>query len=489
MESSLPRTHLDRQGPQDLWSVPHGPVVGSGAHRRQRRIVRLMALSDAGCILTALIVAYLSRFGDLRMGRGFSLVVLLAPLGWLTVARTYHLYDPHLLSTPEEVRSILSASAVGMGVLSVVAFWSNQSFSRAWLGLAWLLLIALELGTRFVWRAHLRRQRMAGGLRFRTVIVGAGNEAEALAQAAKAPALGFLPVGYVTVGAVQRRSDGFPVLGSLPRLVEIIRANDVECLLVASTEVDPSQMRRILRAARATQVQVRISARLPEVIPTRLHAQPLGNTMALSLEPARFTRAQAAAKRLFDLCLASIALILTAPFLAAVAVAVKATSDGPILFRQTRVGRLGRRFTMYKFRTMHEGAEALRSRLAARNEAGGLLFKIREDARITPLGRVLRRWCIDEIPQLLNVLKGDMSLVGPRPPLPDEVDKYEEWHHERLDVLPGMSGLWQVSDRSDLRFDEYVRLDLFYVENWSLFLDLSILAKTIPAVLLRRGSY
>jgi exopolysaccharide biosynthesis polyprenyl glycosylphosphotransferase len=240
--------------------------------------------------------------------------------------------------------------------------------------------------------------------------------------------------------------------------------------------------------ARKAGVDVHVTANLPELLASRIAVEPLGGVMALSLTPVRLSGAQAAAKRAFDLALGTLALVLTLPIWVAAAVLVKATSPGPVLFRQERVGRYGRRFTVLKFRTMVVDAEERLAELRHRNEADGPLFKLRDDPRITRVGKVLRRMSIDELPQLLNVLGGDMSLVGPRPPLQSEVDAYEDWQRDRLEVRPGITGLWQVSGRSDLSFDEYVRLDLFYIENWSLAFDLYLIAKTIPAMVAARGA-
>jgi exopolysaccharide biosynthesis polyprenyl glycosylphosphotransferase len=190
-----------------------------------------------------------------------------------------------------------------------------------------------------------------------------------------------------------------------------------------------------------------------------------------------------------DLALVSLSLLALAPVLVLIAVLIKLDSPGPVFFRQERVGKNGRRFHMIKFRSMHQNAERLLSILQGQNEATGPLFKMRNDPRVTRVGRVLRRLSLDELPQILNVLKGDMSLVGPRPPLPSEVSKYEDWQLGRLRAAPGMTGLWQVSGRSEVPFHDMVRLDLHYIRNWSLGLDFEILLKTIPAVLTSRGAY
>ena len=193
-------------------------------------------------------------------------------------------------------------------------------------------------------------------------------------------------------------------------------------------------------------------------------------------------------KRAFDVVVAGLGTIIISPLLLVLALAVKVTSPGPVLYRQTRVGQRGRPFTMLKFRTMQVGADAMIESLRREHGVDNLMFKMADDPRVTRIGRVLRKFSLDELPQLINVIKGEMSLVGPRPPLPEEVTRYEDWQFDRLEVPPGISGLWQVSGRSDLSFDDCVRLDLFYIENWSLAYDLYIIAKTLPVLVSRRGA-
>jgi exopolysaccharide biosynthesis polyprenyl glycosylphosphotransferase len=225
------------------------------------------------------------------------------------------------------------------------------------------------------------------------------------------------------------------------------------------------------------------------VLSSRLAPQTIGGVMTLSVNVLQLTRAQAAAKRACDVLVAGLGLLALAPLLLAVALAIKLGSRGPVVFRQERIGLRGRPFTLLKFRTMVAGADQLLEGLREQNEADGPLFKLRHDPRVTRVGGFLRRYSIDELPQLVNVLKGEMSLVGPRPPLAAEVALYEEWQLDRLEVRPGITGLWQVSGRSELPFEEYVRLDLFYVENWSIAYDLFILSKTIPLLVSARGAY
>jgi exopolysaccharide biosynthesis polyprenyl glycosylphosphotransferase len=225
------------------------------------------------------------------------------------------------------------------------------------------------------------------------------------------------------------------------------------------------------------------------VSPSRITIRPLDGLALLSLDRRELGIRQAALKRMFDVVVGTILFVIAVPVMGIVAVLVRITSRGPALFRQERVGKGGKPFVMYKFRSMVKGAEELHEQLVQESGADTVLFKLREDPRVTPVGRVLRRWAFDELPQLWNVVKGDMSLVGPRPALPGETARYSNRLRTRLQVKPGLTGLWQVNGRHELPFADYIRYDLFYVENWSLGLDLYVIGKTLPALLARRGSY
>jgi exopolysaccharide biosynthesis polyprenyl glycosylphosphotransferase len=280
-----------------------------------------------------------------------------------------------------------------------------------------------------------------------------------------------------------------PIMGMVADLRDVIREVGAECVFVAASALSANEMGYVAKAVRLEGVEVRVTATLPEVLSSRVAVQSLGGVTALSLRPVRLTGTQAVIKRAFDIVVAGIGLVLISPVLAAIAVAIKLTSPGPVLFRQKRVGHRGRPFTMLKFRTMRLGADRMVDELRAEHGVEDLMFKMKDDPRVTKVGRFLRKVSLDELPQLINVVIGDMSLVGPRPPLPEEVTRYEDWQFDRLEVPPGISGLWQVSGRSDLSFDDCVRLDLFYIENWSLAYDLYILAKTIPVLVSKRGAY
>ncbi len=472
------------------------PAAGDVAVRapavsnRYRRIGYLMMGTDAIAIVAAMLFAYRIRFGWEGPTTAFLLTsATVVPL-WIGVFAAYALYAIHRHASSEEFRRILAAVSVGVMFVVATSLWSEAALSGGYLVVTWILAILLVLVTRLGWHRFIRRANEAGELTLRTLIVGTNEEAQRLAEQVSPEGSGLDLIGHVETMTSQPGLDGVPVVGDLADLSEVARATRADCVFVASSAVRDEDMRRVTKLARRNGVEVRVSANLPELSTGRLSIQPFAGLMTLSLQPVRLSRPKALVKRALDLTLSIGAILVTAPLWLVTAVAVKVSSHGPVFFRQIRVGRGGKPFTVYKFRTMTNGAEEVLAELRALNEASGPLFKLRDDPRVTRAGRVLRRWSLDELPQLWNVVRGDMSLVGPRPPLPEEVEAYEhDWHFDRLEVLPGITGLWQVSGRSNLSFGDYMRLDLSYVENWSIGFDLFILAKTLPALLSRKGAW
>jgi exopolysaccharide biosynthesis polyprenyl glycosylphosphotransferase len=451
-----------------------------------------MAASDSACVVAALLLAYQFRFAVLWPSSDFLLVLLLVPLATVAIHLGFGLYRIHQFSSAEEFRRIILAVSTLITAIVMCSFWSSASTSRAWVSYAWVLAVTFTGSSRRMWHRRIRRDWAAGRLTFDTLIVGTNQEAQHLAERLSTSKLGYAPLGFVSTRLDDDATvlNGLPVLGSIGGLRPLIHQTGASCVFVAATAVRPEDAKHVLKARRLDGVEIRVTANFPAVLSaTRFTPQSINGLIALSVNAVRLTRSQAIAKRTFDLVVSTLALLALSPVLTAIALAIKLTTPGPALFRQQRVGLQRRPFKVLKFRTMVTGAELMLTDLASRNEADGPLFKVREDPRVTRIGRWLRRYSLDELPQLWNVLRGEMSLVGPRPPLSREVEAYEEWQLDRLEVRPGITGLWQVSGRSDLSFDEYVRLDLFYVENWSLAYDLFILVKTIPMLFLARGAY
>jgi exopolysaccharide biosynthesis polyprenyl glycosylphosphotransferase len=320
------------------------------------------------------------------------------------------------------------------------------------------------------------------------LIVGTDADAVALLHAAqRSPNLGYRVVGFVGSDDIGVRG-GCSVLGRIDQTREILDATGATGVLISLSSVDSEVVNRLTRDLTDDGYHVALSSGLHDIDVVRFRAQDLGGRTLIYVEQVKREGWRAFAKRGFDVTVAVFALLVASPVLAVAAIAIKKTSKGPVIFAQDRVGRDGEVFRVLKFRTMVVDAEQRLAELRAHNEADGPLFKMTSDPRVTRVGALLRKLSIDEIPQFVNVLRGEMSVVGPRPALPAEVEQWSDDVHDRLRVLPGITGMWQVSGRSDTTFDEYKRLDLYYVDNWSLAHDARIVCKTFAAVLAQRGA-
>lgn len=480
------------------------PRRGTASH--YARLARWVALTDVLALEAALVAVWFIRAGPRPVMGSLYVLSILGPPVWLATFMAFRLYELSRLSPAEEFRRVFEAVAVGtalVGITSRLGAMLASPEARGVLSVewgAWTMLISgvLILISRRIWHKYMWRLRRSGRLAYRTVIVGDNREARRISHSLHHRSTGYLPIGMIHTngkefgtGGVPTSAGGdeLPILGRVEDLPRILGLAEIECVFIASSGVEPEVMSDLMDRLRRHDVEVRVSANISETMTTRLMLQQVGGLVALSLKPVRLTGPQAVTKRTLDVALASLAFIVALPVCAVVALAIKLDSRGPILYRQQRIGRHGQPFSILKFRTMVVGADAMLDQLQTRNEATGPLFKLRDDPRATRVGRWLRKWSLDELPQLLNVLKGEMSIVGPRPPLPGEVARYEDWHQVRLEIPPGITGLWQVSGRSQLTFDECVRLDLFYIQNWSIAYDLYIIGKTIPAVLLRKGAF
>jgi exopolysaccharide biosynthesis polyprenyl glycosylphosphotransferase len=477
-----------RRGPLRLGDQLSSAIPGPPPARQQyARMYLLMRVTDGLALVLGVLATQTVHLGMALPTPAFLARLAVTPLLVAMVFAGFGLYRAHLFTSAEEFRRVIIAVSVVIAGLVTVSLWTPAN--RLWVGLSWLSALVLTTFSRRLWHVHVRRARARGRFQARTVVVGLNGESTRVGEVLSDRMSGFLPVGIVASEPEAEDGGELPVLGHLPDLPRVVIETRSDCVFVASSEVSVDEMRFISRTVRRVGAELRVTANLPEVLSRRLALQPVGGVMAFSINPVRLTRSQVLAKRAFDVVFSSVALVLTVPLFALIALAIKLTSPGPVFYRQQRVGQYGRPLTLLKFRTMVEGAETLLDALRPQNEASGPLFKMRRDPRVTRVGRWLRRWSLDELPQLLNVVGGGMSLVGPRPALPDEVSQYDDWHFDRLEVRPGLTGLWQVNGRSDLSFDEGARLDLFYVENWSLAHDIFILMKTLPAVLLSRGAY
>ena len=410
---------------------------------------------------------------------------------WLVSLSFNHLYQARAIERPgEEVKRILHASLLTVGMIVVVAFAVQFTWiSRLWVASVLVLVPSLLIVERAVARRIFTRLRRAGVIGRPVLIVGTDADAIGLMHAAqRSPDLGYRIVGFVGSQDIGRRG-GARVLGGIDDTVSVLEATGATGVLISLSSVESSVVNKLTRRLTDAGYHVALSSGLRDIDIARFRPQDMGGRTLIYVEPVRRDGWRAVAKRGFDVLVALTALVVTAPITICAALAVKRSSPGPVIFKQERVGRDGRTFHVYKFRTMIADAETRKADVAHLNEADGPMFKIAEDPRITKQGRVLRRLSIDEIPQFINVLRGEMSVVGPRPALASEVEQWSEETHERLRVLPGITGMWQVSGRSNATFDDYKRLDLYYVDNWSLAHDLRIVLRTVSVVLARRGAH
>jgi exopolysaccharide biosynthesis polyprenyl glycosylphosphotransferase len=326
------------------------------------------------------------------------------------------------------------------------------------------------------------------GYRRRAVLVGSGKHMEEVGHAlADRSRTRVDVVGYISLSP--RPPNGLRSLGTLEQLSEVLAVERVQEVIIADPDFPQERAVELVDQCHRRGVTVHVAPTTMEILMDRAQFVPGQSVPLFTLRPPVFEGIDFALKRTFDLTLATIGLIVLAPVLLVIAIAIKLSSSGPAIYRSVRPGMAGRPFYCFKFRTMRAHAEQIQADLESLNEKSGAIFKIRNDPRLTRVGRFLRRFSLDELPQLVNVVRGEMSLVGPRPLPMRDFDRLEEWHKKRYLVLPGITGLWQVSGRSELDFDDLVRLDFLYLERWSIFLDLRILLRTIPAVLSRRGAF
>lgn len=488
----------------------HSPTSAQRQRKRVEQKFRLaLLLTDAVMVSLAFGLAYWLRFEagialvpevQPELGQYVRLVALLTPL-WLFLFWFLHLYDLHyLLGGTAEYAKALNACTSGMMAVVLVSFLvPNFQIARAWLVLSWGLSAMLVcIGRLLLRRAayHLRRQ---GLFTARALIVGTNGEAVALAQqlsnrlASGVEIVGFVDAQDGPLSSTQAVSviKGSPVLGDLPSLSELVQAHDIEEVIVAPTAVAREQLIQLPeRLATLPHVQMRLSSGLYEIFTTGMRVSTRNSVPLMSINRVRLDRLETIFKALLDYSLVFLMLPIALPLFAVIALLIKLDSPGPVIYRRRVVGVGGREFDAFKFRTMLvNGDEILAQRpdLMAELQAH---HKLKDDPRVTPLGRFLRRTSLDELPQLINVLLGDMSLVGPRMISPDERAEYGRMQHNLFTVKPGLTGLWQVSGRSDLSYEERVQLDMHYIRNYSIWMDLQILFfQTLPAVLRRTGAY
>jgi len=504
-----------KENPFPIAGPMTGPIAIGRRHRSTRlasvksltqrewskRYRRSVILTDTLIAISAVYAAFLVRFGDEPVGKEaqelyvvLSAVIVAVWLGFLAFTRTR---DRRIIgSGVTEYKRVVNASAFAFGILAIVFLVAKIDIARGY------FILALPVGTlallvsRWMWRNWLISRRRVGEYTARTVVVGKRDDVEyVLAQVEKQNSRSYTVVGAAVVDEdtaepFESRGRTVPVVSHIEGVAQAASNLTADAVIIAgAVDGGSDYIRRLGWDLEGTATELVLAARLTDVAGPRIHFRPVEELPLIHVEIPQFEGGHHIMKRALDVGLTSLGLLLISPLLAFIALAVKLDSPGPVLFRQERVGRNGERFTMFKFRSMITDAEAALPALMAQSEGNGVLFKMRNDPRVTRVGRVLRKFSLDEFPQLWNILTGDMSLVGPRPPLASEVAEYEKDVHRRLHIKPGLTGMWQVSGRSDLSWDESVRLDLYYVENWSITGDLMIMWQTVKVVLKPVGAY
>ncbi len=479
------------------------PLVGRSAGSRycvevawERRLVAVILLVDLASILLSCGAAHLVRVGSAMPGERYAVITTGLAVAWIVAIWLSRGYEARYLTLgSEEFKRTFNASLRVVACIATISYATEAHTGRRLVVIALPLATVVTLLSRYATRKALLQLRRDGRCVYRVIAAGsAAGVADLVRSTRQARYAGMKVVGCcvgqngsIGVTAIE----GVPVLGDLDSIAGAVANAKASTVAVAARgEVSAQALRRLSWELEGTGVDMLVAPALTDVAGPRIHIRPVAGLPLLHVEEPELSGGRRLLKSAFDRTVALVALVLLLPVMLALALAIRLTSPGPVLFRQVRCGRNGRHFTIYKYRSMQVDAEhQLQTLLTENDRADGLLFKIRRDPRVTPVGRWLRRYSLDELPQLLNVFRGDMSLVGPRPPLPSEVARYETDVHRRLLVKPGLTGLWQVSGRSDLTWDESVRLDLEYVENWSLAMDFMILWKTAFAVMKADGAY
>lgn len=487
-----------------------GNALVGGTERRarqsgdwMRRYPRRLSVIDAAVVLWATTGAFLVRFGldenpSSEPLLTYGVLTLALSIGWWMMLGAWDTRSPRVLgSGSDEYKRVLSASIWLFGLVAIFSYAFRYDTARGYVGLALPAGVLGLLAARWMVRQFLCAERLRGQSISRMLIVGGSTAVDHLATSLrKTPLAGYFPVAaYVTYGDNRGLSANrdLPVIGSVADVDAILQAIDaVEADSVAvssGSNLEPLILRRLGWALAAREIRLILAPALTDVAGPRIHTQPVAGLPLVHVSTPKLTGGSRLLKRLFDVVGSASLLVVLLPLLAIIAIFVKLSSPGPIFYAQERIGVGGTTFKMYKFRSMVEDADArLQALLQAQGSSDKPLFKVQDDPRITPIGRILRRYSLDELPQLLNVLLGSMSMVGPRPQRESEVALYDDAAHRRLYVSPGMSGLWQVSGRSNLSWEESIELDLYYVENWSLMQDLVILFRTFKAVVATEGA-
>lgn len=484
-------------------------IRSSGRRLWQNQYIDGLRVTDTLAVVVAVLVAHVVRFGaeDMRVSidplnfsYNYEFVSVVLALSWISLLAIFRTRSPRVIGTGiEEYRRIVSATFRLFGGVAILALGLRLDLARGYFAIALPLGLLLLLAGRWIWRIWVARARTGGGYQTSVLVVGSHDSSAALVKSFQScPSAGYDVVGICHPGLDAEQDEclrvgdvAVPVFGDETAVLDAIQRSGADTVAVTATEhLGHRGLRQLAWELEKKQVDLVVAPGVVDVSGPRLHMRPVAGLPLIHVEKPRYNGANRFAKKAFDCVFAALALVFIAPILTVIAIAIKATSSGPVFFRQERIGLDGKPFQMIKFRTMVVNADSMLSDLLGSNESeGGVLFKMKDDPRITSVGKYLRKFSLDELPQFINVLKQDMSVVGPRPPLRREVEMYDGEVARRMLVKPGVTGLWQVSGRSDLSWEESVRLDLSYVENWSLTGDILIILKTVRAVGAGSGAY
>lgn len=468
-------------------------------------------LTDFAIVLAAVSTSMFVRFGfdsaETSLGQAGSIaanywvISIVVVIAWMLALAVNRTRDPRAMGMgATEYKRVVNSSALGFGLLAIVFLVTKVEISREFFILAFPVGTFALLLSRWVWRRWLIKQRSLDRYLSRALVVGAREDVEyVIGQIHEKAGAGYNVVGAAVEGAdsaaeqIAVSTRQVPVVAGLDNVQDAAGAAarlGVTTVIVAGQPSGGSQFIRNLGwNLEGTATDLVLASRLTDVAGPRIHFRPVEGLPLIHVDIPQFEGSKHVLKRAFDIIVSGVGILLTLPMFLAVALAIKLDDHGAVFFRQERVGRNGETFRMHKFRSMKPDAEKLLAELRANNDGNGVLFKMKNDPRVTRAGRVLRKYSLDEFPQLWNVFVGDMSLVGPRPPLPSEVESYEDRVRRRLYIKPGLTGMWQVNGRSDLSWEDSVRLDLYYVENWSLTGDLIIMWRTLKVLLHPVGAY
>ncbi|TWD48161.1 exopolysaccharide biosynthesis polyprenyl glycosylphosphotransferase [Arthrobacter sp. AG367] len=493
-------------GEKDGLLLEKGSHQGSGGQKASWRASYAWRLRvvDAFVVLWAVTGAFGIRFGFTELGhetapdRDYLILSGFLVLGWWLMLEFWGSRDPRVLgSGSEEYKRVVASSAWLFGFVAIVSYAIRVDTARGFVGLAFPAGVMGLIAGRWLVRQHLSIERRRGLSSSQVLIIGGKHSAAHLVRSLlTAPAAGYQPIAAHVPGEANQADFseiGVPVTGTqsdFDSILSAIVSSDADTVAIsAGVNIHPQDLRRLGWELAARNIGMILAPALTDIAGPRIHTQPVAGLPLIHVSTPKLTGGKRVAKRSFDLIAAGGLATLLAPLFVILAILVKITDGGPIFYKQERIGIRGTTFNMLKFRSMKVNADhQLQALLQAQGRVDSPLFKVENDPRITPLGRVLRKYSLDELPQLFNVLNGTMSLVGPRPQREGEVALYDDAAYRRLYVSPGMSGLWQVSGRSNLSWEESIRLDLYYVENWSLMNDILILLKTFKAVFKSTGA-